>query len=467
MGVFGHADWLVDGLNTAGVSAHLLYMPGGYCSFRKAKGDSSDLSQLDLAAYLLGTCSTIDEVKEAVAAVTVIGRDPGMGFVPPVHCLVHDTTGSIAIEFHTHGTRVVDNPVGIATNAPYLDWHLTNLGNYLGVSAENPPDVVVGDLTLSAPGQGEGLRGIPADYTPSARFVRLFSILRLVDRAADAHEAEMLALHLCNAFDIPAGRHQGGHGQGSGARGDRVGRRAEPHHPPLRLPDDRQPRDVRGRPGLGGLLHAGPSPGPAVDGRLHARHGLRGRGRGRGRGRRPGSPVVTLVSVLAADAFRPEQWTNFFLLVGTGAVTLTGLVFVAMSLNLRLIAGDATHRYRAVNTLTGLALVFMRCALVLMGSQGHRAIGAELFVVAGVSAGIFIRGYATAIRRSTGLRTSRIIGGSVLHLAEMVGAAFFFFGHLAGLYVVAVAMVTNTCYMITAAWLLVIGAFDQGTATTA
>src|SRR5664279_6032922 len=32
MGVFGHADWLVDGINTAGVSAHLLYMPGGYLS---------------------------------------------------------------------------------------------------------------------------------------------------------------------------------------------------------------------------------------------------------------------------------------------------------------------------------------------------------------------------------------------------------------------------------------------------
>ena len=205
MGVFGHADWLVDGLNTAGVSAHLLYMPGGYCSFRKPKGDGSDLSQLDLAAYLLGTCGSIDEVKAAVAGVTVVGRDPGMGFVPPVHCLVHDTTGSIAIEFHAHGTRVVDNPVGIATNAPYLDWHLTNLGNYLGVSAENPPDEMVGGLTLSAPGQGEGLRGIPADYTPAARFVRLFSVLRLVDQAADAHEAELLALHVCNAFDIPAG----------------------------------------------------------------------------------------------------------------------------------------------------------------------------------------------------------------------------------------------------------------------
>jgi len=44
--------------------------------------------------------------------------------------------------------------------------------------------------------------------------------------------------------------------------------------------------------------------------------------------------------MIAADIFRPEQWANFFLLVGTGAVTLTGLVFVAMSLNLKAIAID-------------------------------------------------------------------------------------------------------------------------------
>ena len=126
----------------------------------------------------------------------------------------------------------------------------------------------------------------------------------------------------------------------------------------------------------------------------------------------------------AADVFIPGQWTNFFLLVGTGAVTLTGLVFVAMSLNVKVIARDATHRNRAINTLTGLALVFLRCALVLMGGQNHRAIGAELFVVCGISAAIFAKGYVTAIRESDGLRLSRVVGGSLVHVAEMIGAAF-------------------------------------------
>jgi hypothetical protein len=167
--------------------------------------------------------------------------------------------------------------------------------------------------------------------------------------------------------------------------------------------------------------------------------------------------------MIAADIYRSGQWTDFFILVGTGAVTLTGLVFVAMSLNLKVVAVDATHRFRAINTLTGLALVFMRCALVLMGAQNHRSIGAELFVVSGISAALFAKGYTSAIRRSDGLRLSRIVGGSLVHLAEMIGAAVFFLGYLPGLYIAAVAIVTNTCYMITAAWLLVMGVVDQKT----
>ena len=167
-----------------------------------------------------------------------------------------------------------------------------------------------------------------------------------------------------------------------------------------------------------------------------------------------------MITVVVTDLYRPEQWSNFFLLVGTGAITLTGLVFVAMSLNLRAIVGDATHRYRAINTLTGLALIFMRCALVLMGGQNHRAIGAELFVVCGLSAVVFVKGYLRALRTSDGLRFSRIVGGSLVHAAEMIGALLFFFGLLAGLYIAAIALVANTCYMVTAAWLLVVASVD-------
>ena len=167
---------------------------------------------------------------------------------------------------------------------------------------------------------------------------------------------------------------------------------------------------------------------------------------------------------MAHDIFRADQWSSFFILVGTGAVTLTGLVFVAMSLNPKVIALNATHRNRAINTLTALALVFMRCALVLMAAQDHRAVGAELLGVCGISAIVFARGYTQAVRLSQDLRLSRIVGGSLIHIVEMVGATLFLLGHLPGLYIAAAAMVVNTCYMVTAAWLLIIGVFGESAA---
>src|SRR5215471_12610759 len=102
--------------------------------------------------------------------------------------------------------------------------------------------------------------------------------------------------------------------------------------------------------------------------------------------------------MLALDVYRPDQWRDFFVMVGGGAAVLTGLVFVALSLNAAVVVQDATHRYRAIDTLSGMTGVFVTCALVLMGGQNHRAVGIEWFVVAGVSIGVYVHGYAQAVR---------------------------------------------------------------------
>lgn len=73
--------------------------------------------------------------------------------------------------------------------------------------------------------------------------------------------------------------------------------------------------------------------------------------------------------VMAAEAYHPEAWANLYQLVGTGAAALTGLVFVAISLNLGVIAQDANHRYRAICNLSGLTHVFTICALATMGGR--------------------------------------------------------------------------------------------------
>lgn len=200
---------IADGMNDAGLSVHLLYMVGGFFVPAAFRGDGSDVSQMELGAYLLSTCATIEEVREEMTRINVWGWDFGMPFVPPVHALVHDRTGSAAIEFRPEGVVILDNPTSVGTNSPYLDWHLLNLHNYVGFSAENPkPQRVrprVGGMDIRPLGVGWGLHGLPGDFSGASRFVRATVLLTLAHTPVDGRDAEMLALHILNTFDVPAG----------------------------------------------------------------------------------------------------------------------------------------------------------------------------------------------------------------------------------------------------------------------
>ena len=202
MGAIGDG-LLADGMNTEGLSAHALYM-AGFCDYAAPAGTGNDISEMDVIAYLLGTCKNVAEAKSAAANLNVVGVDPGVGFVPPLHFLLHDATASIAIGFRPEGMSIVDNPTGVGTNPPFLDWHVTNLRNYVGVSSVNPT-TTVHDTVLHPLGQGGGLLGLPGDYTPPSRFVRAAALMLLIDQPADAASAEAACLHVLNSFDIPAG----------------------------------------------------------------------------------------------------------------------------------------------------------------------------------------------------------------------------------------------------------------------
>jgi hypothetical protein len=111
-------------------------------------------------------------------------------------------------------------------------------------------------------------------------------------------------------------------------------------------------------------------------------------------------------------------------MVGGAAAALAGLVFVSLSLNLDVVMRDATHRFRAVGTLTNFVGVFVVYALALMGGQNHAAVGAEwLFAATGAGA-VYVYGYLrarTAGGSQTTLSLLRTVSGTVLYLAQIVG----------------------------------------------
>ncbi len=159
-----------------------------------------------------------------------------------------------------------------------------------------------------------------------------------------------------------------------------------------------------------------------------------------------------------------EQWNNFFVMVGSGAAALAGLIFVAMSINHQIIIQNTTHKNRAINMLTGFTAIFMASSFALIGNQHLGVLGFEWLVLWLIATAIFIRGYVIALRSgmsSIGLKAPRLAGGTICYLAEVIGAIFLISGFSFGLYIAAIAIIVLFAFLISGAWLLMIGIYED------
>jgi len=164
--------------------------------------------------------------------------------------------------------------------------------------------------------------------------------------------------------------------------------------------------------------------------------------------------------VAGSEVYKPDLWSNFFVLVGTGSAALAGLVFVAISVNLRGVVKDATHTYRAINMLSGFTAAFVVSCLALMGHQTHRTLGIEWLLVSLLAGAIntngYIQGFSVAGSRYA-LSLARVVGGSACYLAQVIGAALFYFGSGAGIYISATGLIVNFYFLVSGSWLLIVG----------
>jgi hypothetical protein len=151
------------------------------------------------------------------------------------------------------------------------------------------------------------------------------------------------------------------------------------------------------------------------------------------------------------------SWHDYFLVVGGGAAALTGLVFVAMTLHLEEITKDPVHRHRARTILTGLTAVFIRCSLALMGGQSGQAIAIELIGVLLVVEVILYSSIRQAASNADRWVLYRTIGSFACLVIEQAGALVLFFGNTYGLYAVGIGMMSSFIFMVTGAWLLLVG----------
>jgi choloylglycine hydrolase len=200
----------LDGLNEKGLAVGVFYFPTFSYAETTKQTQARSVSIVDFATWMLTNFATLDEIRAAVGPGGVgIATTLVPGFPPepqPVHFVVYDKTGaSIVIEPLDGKLKVFDNPLGVITNSPDFDWHMTNLRNYIALNPRNVPPVAVNGPTFHQLGQGSGMLGLPGDFSPPSRFERaaVFSATSIPSK--NAGEAVFQLFHILNNFDIPVG----------------------------------------------------------------------------------------------------------------------------------------------------------------------------------------------------------------------------------------------------------------------
>jgi len=219
---------IIDGINDQGLYVGLFYFPTS-ASYAEATPENASraLAPHEYGTWLLGNFATVEEVKanfDKVVMVPVVV--PLLKQVAPVHVVVHDRNGhAVVIEPTDHKLKLFDNPLGVMTNSPTFDWHMTNLRNYINLTPNDVGQVEIGQVELGQvelgqvklgevkPGQvklqqfgsGSGMHGLPGDFTPPSRFVRAVAFSQAAPASDTAAQAILQAFHILNDFDIPLG----------------------------------------------------------------------------------------------------------------------------------------------------------------------------------------------------------------------------------------------------------------------
>ncbi len=161
-----------DATNEKGLSVAGLNFPGNAFYPKKVKG-KNNVAPFEFIPFILATCKNVKEARKAIEEMNIYDENFSVALPhSPLHWLVSDSKESIVVEPLKDGLKIYNNPVGVLTNNPTFDFHLTNLNNYINTSREEPLNRFAQDFNLVPYSRGMGGIGLPGDLSSASRFIK-------------------------------------------------------------------------------------------------------------------------------------------------------------------------------------------------------------------------------------------------------------------------------------------------------
>lgn len=161
-----------DAMNEKGLCMAGLNFPDNACYLPICHG-ADNLAPFEFIPYILSKCATVNDARKLLTRINIadIAFSEDLPNTP-LHWAIADREQSIVIEPLKNALKIYDNPIGVLTNNPTFDYHLTNLANYISVTNEEPKNRFSDKINLAPYSRGMGGIGIPGDLSSSSRFTR-------------------------------------------------------------------------------------------------------------------------------------------------------------------------------------------------------------------------------------------------------------------------------------------------------
>lgn len=158
-------------------------------------------------------------------------------------------------------------------------------------------------------------------------------------------------------------------------------------------------------------------------------------------------------------AYDPTEWKDLFVAVAGASAALTGLLFVAVSINLERILKFEGLPERALETLLFLVGVLLVSIVGLVPGQSHVALGLELLFVSLVTTAVILR-LPTIHTGDADVERSWVISRWAVRLAAtlpfMIGAVSVLAECGGGLYWIVAGILFAIIAAVTNAWVLLV-----------
>lgn len=178
----------------------------GNAFYGEPKNGKFALAPHEFIPFVMGQCANLAEARELLKRLCLVNEQfNGELPVAQLHWIISDHSGSVVVESTKNGIFVYDDPLGVLTNNPEFPLQMTQINNYMGLSAKPPENRFCPNYHFKPYSRGMGAIGLPGDLSSESRFARA-AFVRANSVCGDTEEeCVSQVFHILTAVENPSG----------------------------------------------------------------------------------------------------------------------------------------------------------------------------------------------------------------------------------------------------------------------